>query len=58
MLEYLQPILIVCSYIISVYLYLRVVSLKEQVSDLNVIMAHMILREHNINPEEYFDGSD
>ena len=58
MIEYLQPILIVCSYIISVYLYLRVVSLKEQVSDLNIIMAHMILREHNIDPEEYFDGSD
>ena len=55
---YLQPILIVCSYIISVYLFLRMNSLKEQVRDLNVIMAHMILREHNIDPEEYFDGSD
>ena len=58
MIEYLQPILIVCSYIISVYLFLRIASLKEQVRDLNVIMAHMILREHNIDPEEYFDGSD
>ena len=58
MIEYLQPILIVCSYIISVYLYLRVVALNVQVRDLNTIMAHMILREHNIDPEEYFDGSD
>lgn len=58
MVEYLQPILIVCSYIISVYLYLRVASLSGQVRDLNTIIAHMILREHNIDPEEYFDGSD
>ena len=55
---YLQPILIVCSYIISVYLFLRLTALKEMVADLNIIMAHMIMREHNIDPEEYFDSTD
>lgn len=58
MIEYLQPILIVCSYIVSVYLFLRVAYLNRQVHDLNTVMAHMILREHNINPEEYFDSTD